>query len=214
MQRVGLSELADRASTLAAGPGRTLLGIVGPPGAGKSTVCAKLTAALGERSALVGMDGFHLDNDVLVALGRRERKGAPDTFDVPGYVSLLTRLRTPSQDVVYAPRFDRAHEQAIGSAVPVSPQVELVITEGNYLLYDQDGWDQVRGLLDQVWYLQVTEEEIRRRLLARRMAHGESRAEALPWVTEVDLPNAARVASSRARADVVFDVHINAGEDL
>lgn len=196
-------DLIERASALAERPGRTVLGIVGPPGAGKSTVCEALGQALGERAALVGMDGFHLDNEVLVALGRRQRKGAPDTFDVPGYVSLLRRLRSPGQEVAYAPRFDRSLELSIGSAVPVSPEVPLVVTEGNYLLHDEDGWSQVRPLLDEVWFLDVPAAELRRRLVARRRGHGESEADALAWVTEVDEPNAAVIVRRRDAADLV-----------
>lgn len=206
MLQVTLAELVERAVALADRPTRTVLGIVGTPGAGKSTVCDALTAGLGERAALVGMDGFHLDNEVLVALGRRQRKGAPDTFDVPGYVALLRRFRARDEEVVYGPRFDRSLELAIGSAIPVPREVPLVITEGNYLLHDQDGWEQVRPLLDEVWYLDVPAGERRRRLVGRRMGHGESEADALAWVTGVDEPNAAVVARRRDAADHVFDV--------
>lgn len=196
-------DLIERAAALSAGPGRRILGIVGPPGAGKSTVSEALGRLLGERAALVGMDGFHLDNEVLVALGRRQRKGAPDTFDVAGYVALLRRLRSPGPEVVYAPRFDRSLELSIGSAVPVLPETPLVITEGNYLLHDQGGWEQVRPLLDEVWFLDVPAVELRRRLVARRMGHGESEAEALAWVTEVDEPNAALISNGRDAADLL-----------
>lgn len=198
-----MEELVSRAAALAGRPGRKLLGIVGPPGAGKSTLSAALLERLGERAALVGMDGFHLDNEVLVALGRRDRKGAPDTFDVSGYVTLLRRLRARDEDVVYAPRFDRSLELSIGSAVPVSRHVPLVITEGNYLLHDDHGWDAIRPLLDEVWFLDVPAEELRRRLITRRMGHGESEADALAWVTQVDEPNAAVVRMRRHAADVV-----------
>ena len=197
------SDLIERASVLAERPGRAILGIVGPPGAGKSTVCQALGQALGERAALAAMDGFHLDNEVLVALGRRQRKGAPDTFDVAGYVCLLRRLRSPGTDLVYAPRFDRSLELSIGSAVPVPPETSLVVTEGNYLLHEEDGWDQVRPLLDEVWFLDVPENELRRRLVARRIGHGESEAEAVAWVTEVDEPNAAVIGRRRDAADLV-----------
>lgn len=196
-------DLIDRASALAERPGRTILGIVGPPGAGKSTVSEALCRALGGRAVLVGMDGFHLDNEVLVALGRRERKGAPDTFDAPGYVALLRRLRSPGPEVVYAPRFDRSLELSIGSAVPVPPEIPLVVTEGNYLLHDEDGWDRVRPLLDEIWYLDVPAAELRRRLVARRKGHGESEAGALAWVTEVDEPNAALISRRREAADLI-----------
>ncbi|VEP39744.1 MULTISPECIES: nucleoside/nucleotide kinase family protein [Tessaracoccus] len=201
-----LDDLVARAAHLAQRPGRTLLGIVGAPGAGKSTVCEALSTGLGEQAVVVGMDGFHLDNEVLIALGRRQRKGAPDTFDVPGYLSLLNRLRATAEDVTYAPRFDRALEMAIGSAVPVPRTTPLVITEGNYLLYDGGGWEDVREALDEVWYLDVSDQELRNRLVARRMSYGESHEAALDWVQGVDEANASVVAQGRHHADLIITI--------
>ena len=202
-------DLVRRARDLAARGPRTVLGVVGPPGAGKSTVCGVLEAALGAQAVVVGMDGFHLDDGVLVALGRRDRKGAPDTFDVPGYLSLLGRLRAAAEDVTYAPLFDRSLEASRGSAVAVPRTVPLVLTEGNYLLHDGGGWDGVRPLLDEVWFLDVPAGERRRRLVARRQIAGEDDATALSWVTAVDEPNADVVLAGRARADVLvqLDAH-------
>jgi pantothenate kinase len=205
--RETVQQLVDRATALASG-GRRLLGVTGAPGAGKSTVCAALVAALGPQIALVGMDGFHYANQELRRLGRRDRKGAPDTFDVDGYVALLQRLRTPSDRTVYGPVFDRDLEESIGSAVPVPPDVPLVLTEGNYLLVQEHGWDAVRPCLDEVWYLDVPTEERARRLLRRRLSHGHERRAAEDWVHTVDLPNGEVVERSRARADLV--VHLEA----
>ena len=88
-----LDELVARARALAdAGP-RQLLGIAGAPGAGKSTLAERIVAAVGPAARLVPMDGFHLAQAELVRLGRADRKGASDTFDANGFVSLLRRLR-------------------------------------------------------------------------------------------------------------------------
>jgi len=124
------SELLARARSLAAGGQRRILAIVGAPGSGKSTLAARVVIELGEAAVLVPMDGFHLSNQELVRLGRRDRKGAPDTFDVAGYVSLLRRLREDSSNTVYAPEFDRASEMSVAGAIPVPAQVPLVVTEG------------------------------------------------------------------------------------
>lgn len=198
-----LEELVARAEALAARGRRTLLGIVGAPGAGKSTVCDALAATLGDRVAIVGMDGFHLDDGVLVTLGRRGRKGAADTFDVPGYVSLLGRVRDAREEVTYAPLFDRALEASRGSAVPVPRSVPLVVTEGNYLLHSDGGWQEVRPLLDEVWFLDVPAEERQRRLIARRLSFGDSPDAARAWVSQVDEANASVVLAGRDRADVI-----------
>lgn len=201
----GVAHLVARAGALAASGERRILGIVGPPGAGKSTVGAAVVEALGQRAALVPMDGFHLDNPVLEALGRRSHKGAPDTFDVAGYVALLRCLRE-GRELVYAPRFDRSLELAIGSALPIPADTPLVVTEGIYLLHDDAGWEAVRPLLDEVWFIDVAPEELRRRLVARRVADGDSAEAATAWVEGVDAVNGALVERGRGRADVVVRI--------
>jgi pantothenate kinase len=196
-----LSELVQRATELSTRGGRRLLGITGAPGAGKSTLAAAVAGALGpERAVVVPMDGFHLADPVLVALGRRDRKGAPDTFDVEGYVSLLRRLRGAT-DVVYAPLFRRELELAEAGAVPVPAEVPLVVTEGNYLLT----WPAVREVLDEVWYLDVPDPERQRRLVQRRVGLGEEEGLARAWATGSDQRNAEVVAASRALADLVVE---------
>src|SRR5438309_3286446 len=133
-QVVPYEEALERARALAASGRRRLLGLTGMPGAGKSTVAARLVEDLGDLAVLVPMDGFHLANDELIRLGRRDRKGAPDTFDAAGYVALLRRLREHAQEVVYAPEFRRQIEEPVAGAIPVPPDVPLIVTEGNYLL--------------------------------------------------------------------------------
>jgi pantothenate kinase len=197
-------ELFAAANRLAAGPHRRILGITGAPGAGKSTLAAKLVAALAGRAVMVGMDGFHFANTELARLGRAERKGAPDTFDAAGYVALLRRLRAAGPDVVYAPEFRREIEEPIGSAVPVPASVPLVITEGNYLLLDTPPWGEVRPLLDEVWYLRPPEDERLRRLVARHRAYGRGPAAANERTFGSDQRNADTVAATMARADLVI----------
>ena len=142
-----LAELVARAAQLA-GAGRRLLGITGPPGAGKSRLADRIVQELAGRAVLVGMDGFHLADAELVRIGLRDRKGAPETFDRDGFVALLSRLRA-NAGTVYAPVFDRAWEDSRAAAVAVPTAVPLVVVEGNYLLY----WPEVGPLLDEVWYL-------------------------------------------------------------
>lgn len=198
-----LPELVDRARTLI-GERRRLLGIIGPPGAGKSTLAARLVAALGPVAALVPMDGFHLPQAELVRLGRRDRMGAPDTFDVAGYVDLLARLRSGEQ--VNAPGFDRTIEEAVPEAIPVGADVPLVVTEGNYLLVDNGGWEAVAPLLDETWYLDVPWARRARRLVARRIKHGDSPRHARCWVRDVDGANSRIIEQTAVRADLVVRV--------
>ncbi|MFT3861061.1 nucleoside/nucleotide kinase family protein [Micropruina sp.] len=195
-----VTDAVARAADLAAGGGRRLLGLAGPPGAGKSTLSAALQQQLGTSMVVVGMDGFHLANAELIRLGRRDRKGAPDTFDVDGYVTLLARL-AEQRAPLYAPWFARDLEESIGSAVLVDPGTPLVVTEGNYLLHDAFGWGAVRSLLHEVWYLRLDDDERRRRLVRRRLGHGDTAEHAQHWVENVDEPNARLVAAGLERAD-------------
>lgn len=200
----GLADATDRARRLAETGQRRVLGIAGPPGAGKSTLAERVTEALEGRAVLVPMDGFHLAGAELERLGRADRKGAPDTFDAPGYTALLRRLRDPDPDhPVYAPAFDRALEEPVAGALAVTPDVPLVITEGNYLLLDEGPWAPVRGLLDEVWFLELDPEVRVRRLVERHVRYGKPPAVARAWVERSDEANARLVERGRDRADVV-----------
>ena len=181
-----------------------MLGVTGCPGAGKSTLSAAITAGV-PSSVVVPMDGFHLLNDDLVRLGRRNRKGAPDTFDVDGYVALLERVRQQgSGATITAPRYDRANSAPVPDAIAIHSDVALVITEGNYLLIDDAPWSGVRRLLDEVWFVDVDDDVRVPRLIQRHIEFGKSPDEAREWVIRSDEANAAVVAASRSRADAVI----------
>lgn len=190
------------------GTTRTIVGIIGPPGAGKSTLSQRLQALYPERSQIVPMDGYHLANTELARLGRATRKGAPDTFDSHGYVSLLRRLRHQDADeTVYAPEFRREIEEPIAGAIPIFAQAQLLLAEGNYLALDQGGWRHVAGLLDEIWYVDVDPALRHARLVARHMQFGRSRQEAEDWVQSTDAPNARLIESTLAR--VHFTVRLD-----
>lgn len=197
-----LTDLVADARALAGRGRRTILGLTGAPGAGKSTLAAALADALGpETVAVVPMDGFHLSNEILHARGARGRKGAIDTFDDAGYAALLARLRDQAPDeIVYAPSYDRDLETAIGSALPVLPTVPLVLTEGNYLLSPDGAWPRAQALMDEVWFVELDPTTREARLVERHVRHGEDPGRARERALGPDRANALAVDALRDRA--------------
>jgi pantothenate kinase len=183
--------------------GVRLLGIAGAPGSGKSTFAAALAAAYD--AVVVPMDGFHLADVELTRRGLLDRKGAPETFDAEGYAALLGRLRA-REELVMAPAFDRTIEQPVAGALPVPASVDLVVTEGNYLLLDEPRWRAVRAQLDAVWHVVTADSARLERLVARHVEFGKSPAAARAWVDRVDQPNAVLVEAASSRADLVLDL--------
>jgi pantothenate kinase len=195
-----LAELAVRRQEEAGH--RILIGITGPPGSGKSTIAESLVADLGERAVLVPMDGFHLPQATLVRLGRRDRMGAPDTFDAAAYAALLARLRTPA--LATAPAFDRTVEEPLPDRIVIPAETDIVVTEGNYLLAGTGGWGAVRPQLDAVWYVDLDEGVRLERLIARHHAFGKTPDEAVGWANGPDAANATFIAATRERADLAI----------
>lgn len=200
---------------------RRVLGLVGAPGAGKSTLAAQVARHWPDEAVVVPMDGFHLAQTELERLGRAHRKGAPDTFDAAGFVALLQRLRGPwtaddpdapsdgADDLlgtVYAPEYRRDLRNGVAGAIAVGPHVPLVVTEGNYLLLDTHGFGPVAGLLDESWFVAPDDAVRLARLVARHVAFGKEPAAAFAWAHGPDEANARLVAATAVRADLVLQV--------
>jgi pantothenate kinase len=195
-------ELADLIRERAPAQGRFLTALAGPPGAGKSTLAAELVAALGAGAKAVPMDGFHYDDAVLHARGARDRKGAPDTFDAQGFFHLLRRLR--SEDEVAIPLFDRDLEISRAGADIVTATDRLLVIEGNYLLLNEAPWPQAAPLFDLTVWIDVPEDELDRRLLARWAHYGKTPEQARAWIDGNDMPNIRRVTRNSGPADIVI----------
>ncbi len=203
-----VNDLTARVATAAraAGSGRRfLLGITGPPGAGKSRLAASLATALtatGHPAGVAGMDGFHLTGTVLRATGALDHKGRPDTFDVAAFVRRSEMLRDSASRVPW-PVYDRELHDPVPDAM-VFDEHRIAIVEGNYLLLDRPGWSEVRAHMDAVWYLDADDALIERRLLRRHRRGGKPPDRARAMVFGNDLPNARLIAQTRARAELVL----------
>lgn len=186
---------------------RVLIGIIGKPGAGKSTLSKFLMAKLPkEFVTVVPMDGYHLSNKVLKDLMRADRKGAPDTFDVSGFISLVKRIRTEQTQNIYYPIFDRAIEESIAAQGVVTSATKVVIIEGNYLLHDDGGWEVCNDLLDESWMVDVDDDKRISRLISRHIAYGKDPEAAKAWAKGTDEVNAKLIERGRNRADFVVAI--------
>lgn len=183
---------------------RFILGIAGPPGVGKSTFASRLAQSLSGSAVVLPADGYHLLNADLDRLGRLNRKGAPDTYDVDAFLETLRRLKQGKS--VMAPAYSRVLHAPVPEAIAIPASVSTVIVEGNYLLLGAAPWGEVRTLLDECWYLQADRRTIVGRLRERHTAVGRSLSEADLKIQNVDLPNGVLVATSAARADRIIDV--------
>jgi pantothenate kinase len=194
------ADLASWISERAAGSDRYVFGIAGPPGSGKSTLAARLGTVLG--APVVAMDGFHLPNDVLRSRGLLAVKGAPETFDADGFLTLVRAIRDAS-GTVWCPAFDRTIDAPVADYVSIGPGDVVVVVEGNYLLLDRPPWVSLSGVFDAIAYLDVPGEIRRSRLIARHVEFGRDPADAAEFVQRSDEANAALVEASRIRADLV-----------
>ena len=195
-------DLAREITTRGAAADRFIVGIAGPPGAGKSTLAGAIAKAIGGAARVVPMDGFHYDNAVLEKLGLRARKGAPETFDAPGFIHLMQRLRAGEDAAI--PVFDRDMDLARAGADLVTGADKYLIVEGNYLLLDAAPWRDLAPLFDLIVFIDVPEAELDRRLLDRWHHYGKTPAEARHWIDSNDMPNIRRVTEGSRKADIVI----------
>lgn len=184
---------------------RVIVGIAGAPRSGKSTLAEALVQGVNQatpaRAALLPMDGYHYDDGLLRELGRQERKGAADTFDVDGLAHMLARLRENTAASVAVPVFDRSIEIARAGARLIPDTSDIIVVEGNYLLLDQPPWDALAAFFDITVMIKTAPETLRDRLTNRWEGFGLAAADIQRKVEQNDLPNGKFVIENSRSAD-------------
>lgn len=205
---VALEDVAGEIVARAGNAKRIMVAIAGPPGAGKSTLADNVVKALlakGESAEVLPMDGFHMDNAVLIEKGLLKRKGVPESFDVRAFLDIVRAVRAADQEVL-VPVFDRSRELAIASARVVSPDHRFIVVEGNYLLFSQGKWAELEGMFDYSIMLAPPMEVLEERLWARWKGYDLDDEAARAKVYGNDLPNGRLILENRRPADVTIDI--------
>ena len=187
---------------------RFLVGLAGPPAAGKSTLAEALRENLlarGESAEILPMDGFHMDNAILAERGLLQRKGVPESFDGRGFVDIVNALKRAEGEVL-VPVFDRSRELAVNAARAIPLETRFVLAEGNYLLFRDAPWDRLDGVFDFTIFVgppyKVLEERLRQRWLGYALP-----ADEIQWkLYGNDLPNGKRILENSRPADLHLDL--------
>ena len=181
---------------------RYFIALSGPPASGKSTISEKLVKDLtlkGHNSSIFQMDGFHYDDQILKQKNLLLKKGAPETFDVMGFLNFLFRLQNENE--VAIPIFDRSLELSRSSAVIISKETRVVIVEGNYILLKTHPLRELHKFFNSTIMINTKHEILEKRLIERWRSFNIPEEEIKQKVFENDLPNGVNVYKNSILAD-------------
>ena len=181
---------------------RYFIALSGPPASGKSTISEKLVKDLtlkGHNSSILQMDGFHYDDQILKQKSLLLKKGAPETFDVMGFLNFLFRLQNENE--VAIPIFDRSLELSRSSAVIISKETRVVIVEGNDILLKTHPWRELHKFFNSTIMINTKHEILEKRLIERWRSFNIPEEDIKQKVFENDLQNGVNVIKKSILAD-------------
>jgi type I pantothenate kinase len=141
-----------------------VIGVAGSVAVGKSTFSRVLRALLSRwpahpRVDLVTTDGFLLPNRELEALGRLDRKGFPESYDVRRLIAFMADVKA-GQGAVHAPVYSHQAYDIVPGEFQVVDRPDIVIVEGLNVLQTGDARVFVSDFFDFSIYIDASEADI------------------------------------------------------
>ncbi|MBO5502869.1 MAG: hypothetical protein J5969_00135, partial [Lachnospiraceae bacterium] len=140
-------------------------------------------------------------------------KGAPESYDTSLFEKKLRAVRAgdptasgtgaatsmaegkdgcSGTEPVFWPVYDRQLHDVVPDRIPVTGDILLI--EGNWLLLSGSPWKEIaEEYADYTIFIRAEEEQLRDRLIHRKVMGGKTEAEGRAWYDAVDGPNVRRV---------------------
>lgn len=140
------------------------------------------------------------------------RRGAAFTFDVQSFLQFVRNLCKPltaESRTLHAPSFDHSKKDPVENDIHVTPSARVVIFEGNYLSLAWGEWKEASDLMDELWFVEVSFEEARKRLIKRHVEAGIVNDEeaAGKRADDNDLINGQEIVEGRVEVhEIIFSV--------
>lgn len=192
---------------------RVIIFLAAPPAVGKSTFSIFMERFSRKMENVLpiqhlSLDGFHHPNEYLKSntiemageeIYLTEIKGMPETFDLEKFKGYLDRLKEGN---IKWPIYDRQLHDVVMDQIDVTS--EIVLIEGNWLLLDEPGWRDLKEKCDYSIFIKAAEEQLKERLINRKISGGLTLAEATDFYERSDGKNITRVMQNQLNADLVL----------